>query len=76
MMFLFTIFIMSYESYELVSFDYCVCFDHNKNSLQLCKRLGITREDYDKLLNDALKEFQTRKVEVRFFKIWAQKIES
>jgi len=37
------------------------------------KHLGISSKDYEILLNDVLKEFQTRKVEVKFFRFWAQK---
>ena len=45
------------------------------NSTQFCKHLGISPEEYFKLLDNLFKEFQTREVKVRFFRFWAQKIQ-
>ncbi|GES98402.1 S-adenosyl-L-methionine-dependent methyltransferase [Rhizophagus clarus] len=38
-------------------------------------RLGISSKDYEILLEDVRKEFQTRKVKEQFFRFWGQKIE-
>ncbi|CAB4474607.1 S-adenosyl-L-methionine-dependent methyltransferase [Rhizophagus irregularis] len=39
------------------------------------KHLGISSKDFENLLDDVIKEFQTRKVEEKFFRFWGQKIE-